>query len=140
MHPVLARPISQAAFMAEFSALWLRVRGLPARPTAQVVFSDKLARVHCRSSRRYAEVDVGRRIFYFAPQILLLPRAQRLGLVAHEIGHVLMGARAHPEWTADCAAFDDLSVSISYDRRWPGKGLQTGRFVRCPKQRPSRPR
>jgi hypothetical protein len=125
-HPKLARPISAGQFCMEFMALWSR-----ARPDtgARIIFDERLSRVHRRNVRRYAETDVRQRRFYFAPEVLWLQRRNRLGLIAHEIGHVIMGGRG-TEAQADCAAFDDLDVVIEYDRRWGGRGLQSGRFAR----------
>lgn len=131
-HPTLSRPLALSEFLAEFQAIWLRALSfLPARPTPTVELSDDLDRTHCRNSRRYAEVVPGRRAFFFAPQVLWLPRANRLGLIAHEIGHVLAFEELgmdHDERVADEAALE-IGVEIRYDRRWPGKGLQSGRFL-----------
>lgn len=128
-HPALRRPISTERFLREFAALWEMAR-VRARPRPTVVFDARLAETHRCNARRYAEVDVARRIFYFAPQVLWLPAANRLGLLSHEIGHVIMGEGSHREADADCAAFDDLDIVVEYDRRWPGKGLQRGRRIR----------
>lgn len=84
-----------------------------------------MARINRRNTRRYAEHDVGTSDFYFAPAVLSLPRANRIGLIAHEIGHFILRDGPHSEADADQAAREVLGVRIRYDRRWPGKGLQT---------------
>jgi hypothetical protein len=127
-HPRLARPIPFAQLVREFRALWRRAR-VPARPLPSIVIDARMEAIHKRNARRYAEVDVRRRIFHFAPAVLWLPQTHRLGLLAHEIGHVIMDGRG-TETDADCAAFDDLDVVIEYDRRWPGRGVQRGRRAR----------
>ena len=135
-HPALAHPVSATQFVAEFEELWARCGWLPGfRP--RITFTPggsrcnppDLSRIHCTNARRYAEVDVERQHFYFAPQVLSLPRAHRRGLAAHEIGHVLVGTAPHREVDADAAAYEHLGISVGYDRRWPGKGLQVARDV-----------
>lgn len=106
------------------------MRGIPRRPAPRIAFTERLARLNRRNPRRFAECDPRRREFFFAPQILSLPLAYRRGLIAHEIGHALMGSKPHAEWMADAAAFDDLDLVIEYDLRWPGKGLQRARSIR----------
>lgn len=125
--PSLRRAISFQQFLREFRELWARVPAAVRGRSYGVGLSAKLEALNRRNPRRFAEVDVSRRSFYFAPQVLLLPRPQRLGVIAHEIGHVLAGSRPHTERHADLAAWAGLDVAILYDRRWPGKGLQTGR-------------
>jgi hypothetical protein len=76
--------------------------------------------------------------FEFAPQMVWLPKALRIGLLAHEVGHVL---RPGSEQDADDAAEEILGIPIAYDMRWPGKGLQSAMTVRSnpPKRRRRRP-
>lgn len=130
--PQLARPISPRQFMREFEALWAEARaaGHPARPHPTIQFTEALFKTHQANCRRYGECDPVHRIFYWAPQVLTLPIEFRRGLVAHEIGHSWFGPCRHTEKDADEVARKILGVEITYDKRWPKKGLQTGRFVR----------
>ena len=81
---------------------------------------------HEPGGRNYADVDPWELHFRFAPEAPRLPAANRRGLIMHEIGHVL--CREFPgggtEDDADRAAERAFGVRITYDRRWPGKGLQ----------------
>lgn len=118
-HPLLPEPISFSQFAEEFAILAKRA-GIA--DTCALDFSERMRRVHEKKPRRYAEVEPERLRFYFAPQVLWLPREHRRGLLAHEIGHVL--APRGSEDDADQAAARVLGVEIEYDLRWPGKGLQ----------------
>ena len=121
-HPSLRRPITEAQFRAEVASVWRQVR-VPF--LAMVVFSERLQKRHCRNARSYAEVEIREKevVFYFAYAVLNLPKRNRTALIAHEIGHVL--SPGGNEEDADDAAFECLGVSIYYDNRWPGKGLQS---------------
>lgn len=123
-HPQLGRPIARERLAEEFTAL-ARKAGIA--DTCAIDISEHMRSVHSRNARRYAEVDPDGLHFYFAPQTLWLPPENRRGLIAHELGHVL--CRDLPgggsEDDADQAAWRVLGVGISYDGRWPGKGLQT---------------
>ena len=122
--PIMSRPISPSRFVAEFDVLWGRAL-VKRAPKPRIHFETRLDVLNDRNPRRYAETDVRRRIFCFAPRVLFLARPYRVALIAHEIGHVIMGPVPHTEDDANCAAFDDLSVFIRYDRRnFPGRGLQ----------------
>ncbi len=122
-HPQLLSPISADQFAGEFVAL---ARRAGIGDTCAIDLSDRMAGVHRRDARRYAEVESDGLHFYFAPQTLWLPASNRRGLIAHELGHVL--CRDLPgggtEASADRAARVVLGVEIGYDHRWPGKGLQ----------------
>jgi hypothetical protein len=58
----------------------------------------------------------------FAQAVVELSPAHRLGLYAHETGHLLDPQGGEDE--ADAAALRVLGVQVRYDHRWPGKGLQ----------------
>jgi hypothetical protein len=58
----------------------------------------------------------------FAGAMRELPPEHRLGLYAHEVGHLLFPSGGEAD--ADIAAYGLLGVHIGYDHRWPGKGLQ----------------
>ena len=140
-HPALRSPISEAAFMREFHRIYDRAvygaifRGRrPELATVEdIKLSRSLGREHERNARRYGAtvmMDEGV-IFEFAPQILWLPKRNRRGVIAHEIGHALLYHKSnHSEDEADQAAYWALGgLTINYDLRWPGKGLQTANNV-----------
>ena len=81
---------------------------------------------HEKNARRYAQVAAfdDPPIFEFAEQTLLLPWRWRMGLYAHEVGHVLDPDPNKTEPGADVTALSELGIRVGYDRRWPGKGLQ----------------
>lgn len=91
-----------------------------------VALDDSVTMEHERNHRRYAQVTAldDPPLFEFADQTLLLPWPHRLGLYAHEVGHVLDPSTEKTEPGADAAALRELGIQIGYDRRWPGKGLQ----------------
>ena len=125
-HPRPRRAIS-------FNQLVVEVLRLtrPNLPDPWVQLSDELANTHARNCRRYAQVHFARypAVIEFAPQVLWLPRKYRLGLIAHELGHILAPGKSEAE--ADRAALRFLRVHITYDKRnFPGKGLQVGRRIR----------
>lgn len=128
-HPKLKKPIEPGLFLDEFDDVWVRV--FPNDRFPPILFTKALAITHTVCARRYAEVDLRRRIFHFAPQVLWLPKPHRLGLIAHEIGHLLTyyaKGFQHTEDEADASAERLLGIKITYDHRWPGKGLQRGRW------------
>ena len=122
--PSLQRPISPAQLRAELAAIWRRGRG---GSGPRLVPSEKLSRTNARNPRRFAETD-GRDIFV-APEILVLPKQQRTGLLGHECGHFVLWGVKHSEADADRMAREVFGVAISYSNAWPGRGLQTGRLL-----------
>lgn len=95
-------------------------------------FWGPLDREHERDCRRYAQMYAHNYRFQFARAILKLPAKHRLGLVAHEVGH-LVAIRRHGDMSEDGADLEArrvLGVTIGYDMAWPGKGLQYARRVR----------
>lgn len=106
----------------------MRVARLPSYPVVQYAPLDA---EHARNPRRYAQVRAGPSPrMEVARAIQELPPEQRLGLYAHEVGHFIWPSGG--EVDADMAAEGLLGVRIGYDRRWPGKGLQTA--VLAPKE------
>lgn len=83
-----------------------------------------LTEEHRQNPRRYAQCIPGAGIFEFADQFRLLPWPYRLGLYAHEIGHVVDPDPRKTEDAADYWGGEVLDLTITYDHRWPGKGLQ----------------
>jgi len=107
----------------------LRMGHVPKRDVdrVEVVFTGDLFAEHRRDRRRFAQVDVDALRFEFAPQAAAeIDEDHLVGVLAHEVGHVL----AHRHWGdlseagADRAAGEFLGITIRYDHRWPGKGLQ----------------
>lgn len=136
MGKYLSRPISVERLRREFASVWAR-GGVPGRPA--VLLSRAVDAAHEANERRFAECEVlptirePKMVAYFSKEVLRLPAPLRLGLIGHECGHLylLLWHRArHSEDDADDASSDVFGVDVSYDRRWPGKGLQRGRLVR----------
>lgn len=99
----------------------MQAAGLPAYP---VQHFRPLDEEHRRNARRYAQVRTGDNPrMEFAGAIRELAPEHRLGLYAHEVGHLLFPSGGEAD--ADMAAYGLLGVHIGYDRKWPGKGLQT---------------
>ena len=97
------------------------VGGLPAYPVQHFLPLDD---EHQRNARRYAQVRTGSHPrMEFAGAMRELAPEHRLGLYAHEVGHLLYPGGGEAD--ADLAAYGLLGVHIGYDRQWPGKGLQT---------------
>jgi len=93
---------------------------------AKVRLSRELDEEHQRNRRRYAWMSEDPPFFEFAHATLDLDLAHRRGLLAHEVGHLIAITR-HGDTSedgADAAARDVLGVTIGYDHKWPGKGLQ----------------
>lgn len=113
-------PVSFAQIQKEAQAI-LAAAGLP---KYQVVYFGPLDEEHRRDRRRYAQVRVNENPrMEVAKAFRELAPEHRLGLYAHEAGHLLWPGGGEAD--ADQAAEGLLGVRIGYDRRWPGKGLQT---------------
>ena len=125
-HPRLKRGVSPNAFYREFAALANRAGRRGFVFAYKIFLSNRMHAKHCANARSFAQVDIRYRIFEFAPEVLFLARKFRLGLIAHEIGHVIAGSKGS-EADADSAAAAYLGVRIGYDMRFPGKGLQVAR-------------
>lgn len=121
-HPVLARPISFDQLIDEVSTFLPRYLIACRGQDPLVEIDPGLTKLHQRNARRYAQVYPESLCFQFAEQTLWLPKANRIALIAHEIGHLIdTGSEA----SADRAAWRVLGIRIAYDKRWPGKGLQS---------------
>lgn len=122
--PQLDEPISFEQLVDELAEC---VERSPMEGAWEVVIDDELTEEHLRNPRRYAAVTAHAPVpcFAFAEQVLLLPYSHRLGLYAHEIGHVLDPDPKKTEDGADLHGMLALDLLIVYDHRWPGKGLQT---------------
>lgn len=119
-YPVLRRPIPSSQLAQELAALLIRAGIDPRKAT--IAFPVSLEVVHRQNPRRYAQVTTDTMAFEFATATLRLHPEHRLGLLAHEVGHVI--CPGCDEDGADAAARRALGVRIGYDTRWPGKGLQ----------------
>lgn len=120
--PELAQPISFDRLYEELC--WVCDMG--GIGDFDVVLEPAVTAEHERNPRRYAQVTAhdDPPLFEFADQTLRLPWHNRLGLYAHEVGHVLDPDPQKTEPGADRAALERLGIEVGYDRRWPGKGLQ----------------
>jgi hypothetical protein len=128
-HPRIKLPVSRMQVEGELAHLHREagLRGVP-----QVSWPADLTRLHEQKPRRYAQVFTGvgpgqqEPRYELAEQTRWLPEPQRLGVLAHEVGHVLDPTGG--EDGADAAAERAFGVPITYDQRWVGKGLQTVRW------------
>lgn len=120
--PELPSPIGFDQLFHELS--W--VCDLGAISDFDVALEPSVTAEHEQNPRRYAQVTAHEKVplFEFAEQTLRLPWPHRLGLYAHEVGHVLDPDPKKTESGADQTALRELGIEIGYDRRWPGKGLQ----------------
>ena len=117
-HPATARPVSRRKAESELLDL-----GRSAGFVGTVRWPAFMNARHRKSPRSYAQVTPGEHpVYELAEAVRWLPEQHRLALFAHEVGHVLDPAGSEDE--ADAAATEALGVSIGYDSRWPGKGLQ----------------
>jgi len=125
-YPVLTRPVSRASFIREVQRACRKAK-LNGKPT--VLFPADLDEEHARNARRYAQVIPSMMQFEFAEATLCLPKRYRDALIAHEIGHVLDPHGTEDD--ADVAAHRAFGKRIKYDKRWPGKGLQSNPMRRA---------
>lgn len=117
MSPFLRRPISLHRLAREFGQLLER-----AGVSAQIALDP---RIQLGSLRDYAATDLRTRWVYVAPRILRLRAPWRIGLLAHEVGHLILRKRPHTERQANRAAANCLGIRILYDRRnFPGRGVE----------------
>lgn len=80
---------------------------------------------HRRRRRQYAHVGHRAGVICVAGAFTRLPWRHRAGLLAHELGHLALGDRAHSERDADRAARQLFGLRVGYrDTRW-GRRLQT---------------
>jgi len=120
--PTLRSPISFDRLYRELSG----VCDLGGIEDFDVEIDPGVTAEHEQNNRRYAQVAPleDPPIFEFAAQTLLLPWPYRLGLYAHEVGHVLDPDPEKTEPGADVTSLRSLGIRVGYDKRWPGKGLQ----------------
>lgn len=124
--------ITREQLRAELDELLERAHIDPA--SVRLRFTRALDRKHARDQRSHALLNVDRREIEVARAILTLDAPHRLGILAHEVGHLRCPAVVGDEDEIDRCAQSATNVLISYDRSWPGhhpqdptiKGLQVG--------------
>lgn len=121
MRPELSQPVT---WDKVFDELGFVLESAKISPQVTVTHHAPLDKIHSINPRRYAQVRMGNSgvTVELADAIRKLPPEHRLGLYAHEVGHILSPTGG--EVAADRAAYERLGVVIGYDDRWPGKGLQ----------------
>lgn len=83
-------------------------------------------REHKESERQYAHVHhaKGKNIICVAGAWVMLPLQSEMGLIAHELGHLLAGDKEHTEDEADRLGNKFFSVTIKYKNTIYGDRLQ----------------
>jgi hypothetical protein len=82
-------------------------------------------RDHKASERQYAHVHhVKGNVICVAGAWVMLPLQSEMGLIAHEVGHLLAGAREHTEAEADRMGNKFFKVTIKYKDTIYGDRLQ----------------
>lgn len=79
---------------------------------------------HERSCRQYAHTYHYKNTICVAKKFYDLPYKNQAGLVAHEIGHLLVGNVDHKERVADVLANAFFGIKIKYSNSKYGKRLQ----------------
>ena len=91
----------------------------------QISVTKEMERVNQKDRRIFAQTCMDTGEIQLAPQFFDLHPKYRYGILAHELGHViLIEDPDHTEDEADAEALE-ASIKILYDTDgWPGKGLQ----------------
>lgn len=79
---------------------------------------------HKRSCRQYAHTYHYKNTICVAKEFFDLPIKNQIGLVVHEIGHILVGKANHPERMADRLANKFFGIKVRYSDSIHGKHLQ----------------
>ncbi|MEM4360122.1 MAG: hypothetical protein QXT45_06300 [Candidatus Bilamarchaeaceae archaeon] len=80
---------------------------------------------HKEYKRQYAHTHhKGPNVICVAKDFWGLPLNHFAGLLAHEMGHILMGEKYHPEYMADKAANKFFGIRIKYKDSQHGEFLQ----------------
>lgn len=78
----------------------------------------------CRK-RQYAHTwHYGSNIICVAKAFYRLPLSHQMGLLVHEIGHLLLGSEEHEEYEADLAAMEKFGITVRYKDSRYGDFLQ----------------
>lgn len=78
---------------------------------------------HKKSKRQYAHTFHRKNTICICKQFLLLPKRNQIGILCHEVGHLIAGPRANEE-QADIAANGFFRIRIKYRDSKYGKNLQ----------------
>ena len=82
-------------------------------------------RDHVKRKRQYAHTwHIDDKTICVAKAFFSLPIEHKAGLIAHEIGHLLIGPEEHEEYEADLAAMRKFGVVIRYKNSVYGDFLQ----------------
>lgn len=79
---------------------------------------------HKKYKRQYAHTYHYKNVICVAKSFFNLPDEHYYGLLAHEIGHILMGKDEHEEYEADMAANEYFGITIKYKNSKYGDFLQ----------------
>jgi len=79
---------------------------------------------HKHSCRQYAHTYHYRNTICVAESFYKLPISYQLGLIAHEVGHILVGRASHKESQADKEANKFFGIKVLYRDSKYGKRLQ----------------
>lgn len=80
---------------------------------------------HARRKRQYAHTwHKDNKTICVAKVFWDLPLEHQAGLIAHEIGHLLMGPEHHEEYEADLSAMERFGIVIRYKSSRYGDFLQ----------------
>jgi len=132
--------ITRAQLRSELDELLKRAGISP--KTVKMTFSAVLDHQHKHNRRTYARLSLNKRHIEVARAILRLDAPHRLGILAHEVGHLYCDAtigRKHTEPQTDRCAKESTGVLISYDRSYGRhpidksiSGLQVGTDLTVP--------
>ena len=132
-HPSLRRPVTIETVAAELGQLATRAkRGLKRGQSLNVgrlVISEEVTRGHANDNATwYGQVDPTTCNVEVADQLRWLPKANRLGVLAHELGHCIDpdGSQRDADRAIERAlSHGRTAYRITYDKRWPYGGIQT---------------
>lgn len=93
--------------------------------TPHISVTREMEAINDDTVRVFAQTELETGDMHLAPQFFDLDDEHRLGILAHELGHMLLREYpAHTEREADMV-MADAGLKIMYDKEnWPGKGLQ----------------
>lgn len=77
---------------------------------------DEVNKDHKQKCRWYAHTYHYKNTICVAKQWFNLPLKHQMGLLAHEVGHLLVNRIHHPERMADIKANKFFGIKIKYDR------------------------
>ena len=90
----------------------------------EVFMTREMDEAHRKSRRSFAKTLLDIPEIHVASAIFDLDDAHFYGILAHEMGHVMLRLHTHTEVEADRVVLA-AGLTINYDTdQWPGKGLQ----------------